>query len=105
MAGGMLIGMLAFTLLSILFVPLLGTLMLEGDDNDGILDCEMDYDQDLDDDRLRPFDQNYNGVYDWLDPDMGGTPTPDNLPLAAFMLYMHVKITGTYTRSYVCMSP
>ena len=47
--------------------------------NDGILDCEMDYDQDLDDDRLRPFDQNYNAVYDWLDPDMGGTPTPDNL--------------------------
>ena len=23
---------------------------------------------------LRPFDQNYNAVYDWLDPDMGGTP-------------------------------
>ena len=39
----------------------------------------MDYDNDLDDDRLRPFDQNYNAVYDWLDPDMGGTPTPDNL--------------------------
>ncbi|MFL2721878.1 MAG: Bax inhibitor-1 family protein [Gammaproteobacteria bacterium] len=37
MAGGMLIGMLAFTLLSLLFVPTLGTLMLEGDDNDGIL--------------------------------------------------------------------
>jgi|TARA_B100001094_G_scaffold295134_1_gene316226 heat shock protein beta len=48
-------------------------------DNDGVIDCEMDYDQDLDDDRLRPFDQNYNGVYDWLDPDMGGTPNPDNL--------------------------
>jgi hypothetical protein len=28
---------------------------------------------------LRPFDQNYNAVYDWLDPDMGGTTTPDNL--------------------------
>ena len=42
-------------------------------------DCEIDYDQDLDDDRLRPFDQNYNSIYDWLDPDMGGTPTPDNL--------------------------
>jgi hypothetical protein len=48
-------------------------------DNDGNIDCEIDYDQDLDDDRLRPFDQNYNAVYDWLDPDMGGTPTPDNL--------------------------
>ena len=52
-----------------------------GGDTDGIagIDCEMDYDQDLDDDRLRPFDQNYNAIYDWLDPDMGGTPTPDNL--------------------------
>ncbi len=43
------------------------------------LDCEIDYDQDLDDDRLRPFDQNYNGVYDWLDPELGGTTSPDNL--------------------------
>ena len=52
-----------------------------GGDSDGIagIDCEMDYDQDLDDDRLRPFDQNYNAVYDWLDTDMGGTPSPDNL--------------------------
>ena len=52
-----------------------------GGDTDGIagIDCEMDYDQDLDDDRLRPFDQNYNAIYDWLDLDMGGTPTPDNL--------------------------
>ena len=51
-----------------------------GGDTDGIagIDCEMDYDQDLDDDRLRPFDQNYNAIYDWLDTDMGGTPTPDN---------------------------
>ena len=48
-------------------------------DGDGTIDCEMDYDNDLDDDRLRPFDQNYNAVYDWLDLDMGGTPTPDNL--------------------------
>ena len=48
-------------------------------DNDGSTDCEIDYDQDLDDDRLRPFDQNYNAIYDWLDPDMGGTTTPDNL--------------------------
>ena len=43
------------------------------------LDCELDYDQDLDDDRLRPFDQNYNAIYDWLDPEMGGTTSPDNL--------------------------
>lgn len=48
-------------------------------DNKGGLDCEIDYDQDLDDDRLRPFDQNYNGIYDWLDPDLGGTTSPDNL--------------------------
>ena len=47
--------------------------------NDNIIDCEIDYDQDLDDDRLRPFDQNYNGIYDWLDPDLGGTTSPDNL--------------------------
>ena len=54
-------------------------------DGDGTIDCEMDYDQDLDDDRLRAFDQNYNGVYDWLDADMGGTTSPDNLgnPLVA----------------------
>ncbi len=46
---------------------------------DGQIDCEIDYDGDLDDDRLRPFDQNYNAVYDWLDTDMGGTQSPDNL--------------------------
>ena len=47
--------------------------------NDGIIDCELDYDGDLDDDMRRPFDQNYNGIYDWLDADMGGTTSPDNL--------------------------
>ena len=31
----------------------------DGDQN-GNVDCEIDYDGDLDDDRLRPFDQNYN---------------------------------------------
>ena len=41
MAGGILIGMLFFTLLSILFVPTLGALMLEGDDNDGILAMKL----------------------------------------------------------------
>jgi hypothetical protein len=46
---------------------------------DGSIDCEIDYDSDLDDDLRRPFDQNYNGVYDWLDPDLGGTTSPDNL--------------------------
>ena len=46
---------------------------------DGNVDCEVDYDYDLDDDIRRPFDQNYNGVYDWLDPDLGGTTSPDNL--------------------------
>ena len=40
--------------------------------------CEMDYDRDLDDDRYRPIDQDYDLVWDWLDPDMGGTPVPDN---------------------------
>ncbi|MCH1540965.1 MAG: DUF4129 domain-containing protein [Candidatus Poseidonia sp.] len=48
-------------------------------DGDGTIDCELDYDDDTDDDRRRPFDQNYNGIYDWLDPDMGGTTSPDNL--------------------------
>ena len=46
---------------------------------DGSIDCEIDYDGDLDDDLRRPFDQNYNGIYDWLDTDMGGTGSPDNL--------------------------
>ncbi|HIF46242.1 MAG TPA: DUF4129 domain-containing protein [Candidatus Poseidoniales archaeon] len=51
-----------------------------GANTDGIagIDCEMDYDADLDDDRWRPFDKNYNAVWDWLDPDMGGNPTPDD---------------------------
>ena len=48
-------------------------------DSDGVIDCELDYDNDLDDDIRRPFDQNYNGIYDWLDTDLGGTPSPDNL--------------------------
>ena len=58
-----------------------GSYQTPGGDSDGIagLDCEIDYDSDLDDDRLRPFDLNYNAIYDWLDPDMGGTPSPDNL--------------------------
>ena len=42
------------------------------------IDCELDYDRDLDDDRYRPIDQDYDLVWDWLDPDMGGTPVPDN---------------------------
>ncbi|MGB0787434.1 MAG: hypothetical protein ACPGR1_05465, partial [Candidatus Poseidoniaceae archaeon] len=58
-----------------------GSYQTPGGDTDGVagIDCEIDYDGDLDDDRLRPFDQNYNAVYDWLDVDMGGTPNPDNL--------------------------
>ena len=58
-----------------------GAYQTPGGDTDGVagLDCEIDYDSDLDDDRLRPFDQNYNAIYDWLDTDMGGTPSPDNL--------------------------
>ena len=52
-----------------------------GADTDGVtgLDCEIDYDNDLDDDKMRAFDQNYNAVYDWLDSEMGGTTSPDNL--------------------------
>ncbi|MBT5255345.1 MAG: hypothetical protein HOL72_06240, partial [Euryarchaeota archaeon] len=52
-----------------------------GADTDSIsgIDCEIDYDNDQDDDRLRFLDQNYNAVPDWLDPDMGGTTSPDNL--------------------------
>ena len=50
-----------------------------GDGNsDGIIDCEIDYDRDLDDDRWRAIDQNYNGKWDWFDSDMGGTSNPDN---------------------------
>ena len=45
----------------------------------------MDYDSDLDDDRFRAFDQNYNGIWDWLDPDMGGTPTPDDAVQTQFL--------------------
>ena len=47
-------------------------------DNDGIIDCELDYDRDKDDDRWRAIDQNYNGIWDWFDEDMGGNATPDN---------------------------
>ncbi|MDP6900110.1 MAG: hypothetical protein QGF94_04670 [Candidatus Thalassarchaeaceae archaeon] len=47
-------------------------------DNDGIIDCEMDYDRDKDDDRWRAIDQNYNGIWDWFDSDMGGNVSPDN---------------------------
>ena len=58
-----------------------GSYQTPGADTDGVagLDCEIDYDSDLDDDRLRPFDLNYNAIYDWLDSDMGGTTSPDNL--------------------------
>ena len=51
-----------------------------GADTDGVagIDCEIDYDGDLDDDRFRAIDQNYNAIWDWLDPDMGGSPTPDD---------------------------
>lgn len=49
------------------------------DDNDGIADVdEIDYDKDADNDRWRAFDQNYNGIWDWFDPDMGGSAQPDN---------------------------
>ena len=44
-----------------------------GGDTDSIpgIDCELDYDYDMDDDRLRFIDQNYNAIPDWLDADMG----------------------------------
>ena len=41
-------------------------------------DCEIDYDGDLDDDRFRAIDADYDMVWDWLDTDMGGTERPDN---------------------------
>jgi hypothetical protein len=41
--------------------------------------CEIDYDGDLDDDRFRSIDADYDMVWDWLDPDMGGSENPDNL--------------------------
>ena len=46
-------------------------------DNDGFIDCEMDYDSDLDDDRFRPFDQNYNAIYNRLDAYIKITTTPE----------------------------
>ncbi len=57
-----------------------------GGNTDGVagIDCEMDYDFDLDDDRWRPFDSNYNGKWDWLDPDLGGTLTPDDADQTQF---------------------
>ena len=42
------------------------------------IDCEIDYDGDLDDDRFRAIDQDYDMVWDWLDSDVGGTEWPDN---------------------------
>ena len=42
-------------------------------------DCEIDYDGDLDDDRFRSIDADYDMVWDWLDTDMGGSENPDNL--------------------------
>ena len=58
-----------------------------GADTDGVagIDCEMDYDADIDDDRFRPFDQNYNAIWDWLDPELGGTPTPDDAVQTQFI--------------------
>ena len=41
MAGGMLIGMLCFYTFKHTFCSILGTLMLEGDDNDGILAMKL----------------------------------------------------------------
>ena len=57
-----------------------------GGNTDGIagIDCELDYDADTDNDRWRPFDQNYNGVWDWLDTDLGGTTTPDDFTHTQF---------------------
>jgi len=42
------------------------------------IDCEIDYDGDLDDDRYRPIDKDYDLVWDWLDTDLGGVENPDN---------------------------
>ena len=42
------------------------------------IDCEIDYDRDLDDDRWRAIDQDYDLTPDWFDTDMGGLASPDN---------------------------
>ena len=34
-------------------------------------DCEIDYDRDIDDDRYRPIDNDYDLIWDWMDPDLG----------------------------------
>ena len=58
-----------------------------GGNTDGVagIDCEMDYDADLDDDRWRAFDSNYNAIWDWLDPEMGGSATPDDAVQTQFI--------------------
>ena len=58
-----------------------------GGNTDGVagIDCEMDYDADLDDDRWRAFDSNYNAIWDWLDPELGGSTTPDDAVQTQFI--------------------
>ena len=43
------------------------------------IDCELDYDRDLDDDIYRPIDSDYDLVWDWKDTDVGGAFPADNL--------------------------
>ena len=43
------------------------------------IDCELDYDRDLDDDLYMPIDQDYDLVWDWMDTDVGGAWPADNL--------------------------
>ena len=71
-------------------------------DADGTVDCEIDYDSDLDDDLRRPFDQNYNGIYDWLDTDMGAQNRPtisETLPLEALTFRTILTTITSRTRT------
>mgnify|MGYP001214008221 FL=1 len=43
------------------------------------IDCELDYDRDADDDIWRAIDSDYDLVWDWMDPDVGGAWPADNL--------------------------
>ena len=90
MAGGMLIGMLFFTLLSLLFVPTLGALMLEGDDNDGILAMKLTM--------LITFFTALIGLYSGID-------FANNVALNAFLFFSLIGlIVFEISRSFISIS-
>ena len=90
MATGILVGMAFFTVLSLLFVPLLGTLMLEGDDNDGILAMKLTM--------LITFITAIIGLY-------GGIDFANNVALNSFLFYSLIGlILFEISRSFIKIS-